>query len=138
MLSSLKRDNACSAILRHGLRFPWPTRRQWHKFTDILGTSRPAGVAPTPFGRSWAMTNESKFRHETVTHCNSGAAEFLALAEELGIDLGAMVDPRTELSFAMARRKCSQCTSKAKCTLRQRIVTLSEVAPFCPAMDLFV
>jgi hypothetical protein len=44
------------------------------------------------------MTNESKFRHETVTHCNSGAAEFLALAEELGIDLGAMVDPpRTEL-----------------------------------------
>jgi len=33
------------------------------------------------------MTNESKFRHETVTHCNSGAAEFLALAEELGIDL---------------------------------------------------
>ena len=84
------------------------------------------------------MTNESKFRHETVTHCNSGAAEFLALAEELGIDLGAMVDPRTELSFAMARRKCSQCTSKAKCTLRQRIVTLSEVAPFCPAMDLFV
>ena len=49
------------------------------------------------------MTNENKFRHETVTHCNSGAAEFLALAEELGIDLGAMVDPRTELSFAMAR-----------------------------------
>ena len=46
------------------------------------------------------MTNESKFRHETVTHCNSGAAEFLALAEELGIDLGAMVDPRTELSCA--------------------------------------
>ena len=44
------------------------------------------------------MTNESKFRHETVTQCNSGAVEFLALAEELGIDLGAMVDPhRTEL-----------------------------------------
>ena len=86
------------------------------------------------------MTNENKFRHETVTHCNSGAAEFLALAEELGIDLGAMVDPRTELSFAMARRKCSQCTSKAKCrqALRQRIVTLSEVAPFCPTVDLFV
>ena len=86
------------------------------------------------------MTNESKFRYETVTHCNSGAAEFLALAEELGINPDAMVDPRTELSFAMARRKCSQCTSKEKCrqALRQRIVTLSEVAPFCPTVDLFV
>jgi len=86
------------------------------------------------------MTNESKFRNETVAHRNSGAAEFLALAEELGIDLGAMVDPRTELSFAMARRKCSQCTSKEKCrqALRQRIATLSEIAPFCPTVDLFV
>jgi hypothetical protein len=62
------------------------------------------------------MTSESKFRHETVTHCNSGAAEFLALAEELGIDLGAMVD-RTELSFAMARRKCGRIRRSIGCML---------------------
>jgi hypothetical protein len=86
------------------------------------------------------MTNESQLRSETVTHRNSGAAEFLALAEELGIDPGAMVDPRTELSFAIARRKCGQCTSKEKCRQapRQRIVTLGDVAPFCPSVDLFV
>ena len=58
------------------------------------------------------MTSESKLRDETVRHRHSGAAEFLALAEELGNDPGAMVDPRTELSFAMARRKCSTCPSK--------------------------
>src|SRR5262249_25538004 len=76
------------------------------------------------------MTSESKLRDETVRHRHSGAAEFLALAEELGIDPGAMVDPRTELSFAMARRKCSTCPSKEECrqALRQRVVTLSEVA----------
>jgi uncharacterized protein DUF6455 len=86
------------------------------------------------------MTSESKFRDETLTHLHSGAAEFLAVAEGLGIDLGAMVDPRTELSFAMARRRCSQCTSKEKCrqALCQRGATLSEVAPFCPSADLFV
>jgi hypothetical protein len=63
-----------------------------------------------------------------------GEPEFLALAEDLGIDPGARVDPRTELSFAMARRKCSKCTSKKKCrqALRQRGVTLSEVASFYP------
>jgi hypothetical protein len=45
------------------------------------------------------MTNESKFRHETVTHCNAIPEQpSFGLAEELGIDLGAMVDPhRTEL-----------------------------------------
>jgi hypothetical protein len=53
------------------------------------------------------MTSESKLRDETVRHRHSGAAEFLALAEEVGIDPSAMVDPRTELSFAMARRKCT-------------------------------
>ena len=85
------------------------------------------------------MTSESKLRDETVRHRHSGATEFLALAEELGIDPGAMVDPRTELSFAMARRKCGTCPSKEECrqALRQRVVTLSEVAPFCPFVDLF-
>ena len=86
------------------------------------------------------MTNESTFRDETVTDRYCGEAEFLALAEKLGIDPGAMVDPRTELSFAMARRNCSKCTSKEKCrqALRHRVVTLREVAPFCPSTDVFV
>jgi hypothetical protein len=29
------------------------------------------------------MTNKSKFRHEMVTHCNSGAAEFLRSPKNL-------------------------------------------------------
>ena len=86
------------------------------------------------------MTIESEFRDETVTPRHWGEPQFLALAEDLGIDLGAMVDPRTELSFATARRKCSKCTSKERCrqALRQRVVTLREVASFCPSVDLFV
>jgi hypothetical protein len=86
------------------------------------------------------MTNDSKLRDETVTRRHSGEAEFWALVEDLGIDLNAMVDPRTELSFAMARRRCRNCTSKEKCreALRQRVATLSDVAPFCPSVDLLV
>jgi hypothetical protein len=86
------------------------------------------------------MTNQNKFCDETVTYRHSGEAEFWAVAEDLGIDPGAMVDPRTELSFAMARRRCKKCTSKEKCrqALRQRVVTLSEVAPFCPSTDVLV
>jgi hypothetical protein len=44
------------------------------------------------------------------------------------------------LRLAKAVRKCSQWTSKEKCrqVMRQRIVTLGEVAPFCPSVDLFV
>jgi hypothetical protein len=86
------------------------------------------------------MTNDSKFRDETATRRHSGEAEFWALVEELGIDLNAMVDPRTELSFAMARRRCRKCSSKEKCreALRQRVATLSDVAPFCPSADVFV
>jgi hypothetical protein len=51
-----------------------------------------------------------------------------------------MVDPRTELSFAMARRRCKKCTSKERCrlALHQRVVTLSKVAPFCPSTDVLV
>ncbi len=74
------------------------------------------------------------------THGRCGEAEFLALAEELGIDPGAMVDPRTELSFAIARRDCGKCISKEKCrqALCQRVVRLSEIAPFCPSAEVLV
>lgn len=86
------------------------------------------------------MTNQNKLCDETVTYRHSGEAEFWAVAEDLGIDAGAMVDPRTELSFAMARRRCKKCTSKEKCrqALHQRVVTLSKVAPFCPSTDVLV
>jgi len=86
------------------------------------------------------MTNDSTFRDEPVTRRQSGEAEFWALVEDLGIDLNAMVDPRTELSFAMARRRCRTCSSKENCreALRQRVATLGDVAPFCPFVDLFV
>ena len=85
------------------------------------------------------MTNDSKFCDETVTRRHSAEAEFWALVAGLGIDLNAMVDPRTELSFAMARRRCGTCSSKEKCReARQRVVTLSDVAAFCPSVDVFV
>src|SRR5262245_41733560 len=82
------------------------------------------------------MTNDSKFCDETVTRRHSAEAEFWALVADLGIDLNAMVDPRTELSFAMARRRCGTCSSKEKCreALRQRVATLSDVAAFCPSL----
>src|SRR6516225_4419439 len=84
------------------------------------------------------MTNDSKFCDETVTRRHSAEAEFWALVAGLGIDLNAMVDPRTELSFAMARRRCGTCSSKEKCReARQRVVTLSQVAAFCPSVDVF-
>jgi hypothetical protein len=86
------------------------------------------------------MTNDSKFCDETAKRRRSGEAEFWALVEKLGIDLSAMVDPRTELSFATARRRCRKCSSKERCreALRQRVATLSDVAPFCPSADVFV
>ena len=86
------------------------------------------------------MTNDSKFCDETVTRRHSAEAEFWALVAELGIDLNAMVDPRTELSFATARHSCGTCSSKEKCrkALRPRVVTLSDVAAFCPSVDVFV
>ena len=86
------------------------------------------------------MTNDSKFCDGTVTRRHSAEAEFWALVADLGIDLNAMVDPRTELSFAMARRRCGTCSSKEKCreALRQRVVTLSDVAAFCHCVDVFV
>ena len=86
------------------------------------------------------MKNASKFTNEGVIHRPSADAEFLALAEELGIDPGAMVDPRTELSFAMARRDCGKCASKERCrqALCRRILKLNEIAPFCPNAEVLV
>ena len=86
------------------------------------------------------MTNDSKFCDETVTRRHSAEAEFWVLVADLSIALNAMVDPRTELSFATARRSCGTCRSKEKCrkALRQRVVTLSDVAAFCPTVDVFV
>ncbi len=70
----------------------------------------------------------------------SGQAEFLILSDRLGIDPGVMVHPRTELSFALARRRCGNCTAEEKCrtALCQPEVALSAVAPFCPNVDLLV
>ena len=86
------------------------------------------------------MINDSKFCDETVTRRHSAEAEFWALVADLGIDLNAMVNPRTELSFAMARRRCGTCSSKEKCqeALRQRGAALSDVVAFCPSVDVFV
>jgi hypothetical protein len=86
------------------------------------------------------MTNGSRFGDKWVIHRRYGETEFLALAEELGIDPGAMVDPRTELSFARARRGCTKCISKERCreVLCQRVVKLSEIAPFCPSVEVLV
>ncbi len=70
----------------------------------------------------------------------SNTLEFVHLASRAGIDLGAMVDPRTELSFAVACRICRTCTSKEKCrrALRESNAPLSSVASFCPCADVLV
>jgi len=72
--------------------------------------------------------------------CQSNALEFMSLASRAGIDLSAMVDPRTELSFAVGCRICSTCTLKEKCrrALRQSNAPLSAVASFCPCADVLV
>ena len=70
----------------------------------------------------------------------SNTLEFVSVASRAGIDLGAMIDPRTELSFAVACRICRACTSKEKCrrTLRESNTPLSSVASFCPCADVLV
>jgi len=70
----------------------------------------------------------------------SNALEFVSVASRAGIDLSAMVDPRTELSFAVACRICGTCTSKEKCrlALRQSNAPLSSVTSFCPCADMLV
>ena len=73
-------------------------------------------------------------------HCQSDTLEFVSVASLAGIDLSAMVDPRTELSFAVACRICGTCTSKEKCrrALRESNAPLSSVASFCPCADVLV
>jgi hypothetical protein len=70
----------------------------------------------------------------------SNTLEFVAVASRAGIDLSAMVDPRTELSFAVACRICRTCASKDKCrrALRESNAPLSSVASFCPCADMLV
>lgn len=70
----------------------------------------------------------------------SNTLEFVAVASRAGIDLSAMVDPRTELSFAVACRICGTCTSKEKCrrALRESNAPLSSIASFCPCADVLV
>jgi hypothetical protein len=71
------------------------------------------------------MTDESKFRHETVTHCNSGAAEFLRSPKNL-VSTWALWLIRTELSFAMARRKCGRIRRSIGCMLAAKSPTLPD------------
>jgi hypothetical protein len=70
----------------------------------------------------------------------SNVLEFVSVASRAGIDLSAMIDPRTELSFAVACRICRTCTSKEKCrrALRESNAPLSSVASFCPCADVLV
>jgi hypothetical protein len=70
--------------------------------------------------------------------CGPGRSEFLVLAEQLGIDPGAMADPRTELSFAMAHRRCAECKSKEQCrrAIREGRALMSAVASFCPSAEV--
>ena len=66
--------------------------------------------------------------------------EFLVLIEKLRIDPVVAIDSTTELTFAMARRTCINCTSKEKCrrALCRSDAPLSSVAPFCPNTDVLV
>jgi hypothetical protein len=68
------------------------------------------------------------------------ALEFVSVASRAGIDLSAMVDPRTELSFAVACRICGTCASKERCrrALRESNAPLSSVASFCPCAEVLV
>jgi hypothetical protein len=86
------------------------------------------------------MKNASTLRDERLTHRHEADAEFLALAEQLGIDSSVMVHPSTELIFAMARRDCGKCLSKEECrqALSRRPVRLSQIAPFCPNAEVIV
>ncbi len=75
-----------------------------------------------------------------VARRQSGETEFFAVCERLGIAPDAMVDPRTELTFAMARRSCRKCVFKEKCrqVLRRPAVTPGAFLSFCPSADLLV
>ena len=70
----------------------------------------------------------------------SKALEFVSVATRAGIDLSAMIDPRTELSFAVGCRICGTCALKEKCrrVLRESNAPLSSVTSFCPCADVLV
>lgn len=66
--------------------------------------------------------------------------ELLVLIDKLGIDPGIMIDPLSELSFAMARQLCSTCPAKKECrqALCRADATLIAMAPFCPNIATLV
>jgi hypothetical protein len=70
----------------------------------------------------------------------SDTLEFVSVASRAGIDVSAMIDPRTELSFAVACRICGTCAAKEKCrrALRESNAPFSSVTSFCPCADLLV
>ena len=76
----------------------------------------------------------------TVPPNYQSTLEFVSVASRAGLDLSAMVDPRTELSFAVACRICGTCTVKEKCrrALRESNAPLSTVTSFCPCADVLV
>jgi hypothetical protein len=76
----------------------------------------------------------------TLSTYQSGAGEFRILSGRFGIDPSVMVDPRTELSFAVARRRCSNCAAKQICriAMRRPHLHLRAVAAFCPNADVLV
>jgi hypothetical protein len=76
----------------------------------------------------------------TVPPNYQSTLEFVSVASRAGLDLSAMVDPRTELSFAVACRICGTCTVKEKCrrALRESNAPLSAVTSFCPCADVLV
>ena len=63
-----------------------------------------------------------------------GEAEFHALSERLGIDLGTAIDRRLGFVVAAARSACRGCEAKPQCRLALALprLALGDVAPFCP------
>ncbi len=66
--------------------------------------------------------------------------EFIRVARKLNIDLGAAVDPQTELEFAEACRSCATCGAKDKChqALAGSVSPLRALEHVCPNVEIFV
>jgi hypothetical protein len=66
--------------------------------------------------------------------------EFIGIARKLNIDLGAAVDPQTELEFAEACRRCTTCGAKDKChrALAGSFSPLRALQHVCPNVEVFV
>ena len=54
---------------------------------------------------------------DVATAHQSGAGELMELAGRIGIAADEIVDPATELTFALARRRCGTCVAKQRCRL---------------------